>query len=162
MDQPTTDRQTSLAEAPAGFRRFEDFEGFIGLTGPYWWRDDGTGVVDYGFRADRRHGNPNGVLHGGCFTTFMDTVLGYEVIRVTGRRCATIALDTKFLSSGVVGDWVLGRVKVRRITGSMAFIDGEVFAGDKLVVLVTAVFRVFSPDAAPVLLPGGPGTAVAS
>lgn len=154
MDQ----RLPDIGAAPAGFRPFEDIEGFIGLTGPYWWRDDGTGVVDYGFRADRRHGNPNGVLHGGCFTTFMDTVLGYEVIRVTGRRCATIALDTKFLSNGVVGDWILGRVKVRRITGSMAFIDGEVFAGDKLVVLVSAVFRVFSPDAVSVRPLGGPDT----
>ena len=41
---------------PAGFRPFEDFQGFIGLTGPYYWREDGAGVVDYGFRADERHG----------------------------------------------------------------------------------------------------------
>jgi acyl-coenzyme A thioesterase PaaI-like protein len=149
------------AAPPAGFRPFEDFEGFIGLTGPYYWRDDGAGVVDYGFRADARHGNPNGVLHGGSLTTFMDTVLGYEVIRVTGRRCATIALDTKFLSGGRVGDWVLGRVKVQKITGSMAFIEGEVLAGDNLVATVSAVFRVFSPDAAPTRLPGGPQPATA-
>lgn len=146
---------------PAGFRPFEDREGFIGLTGPFHWRENGDGTVEYGFRADDRHGNPNGVLHGGCFTTFMDTVLGFEIIRTTGRRCATIALDTKFMSNGKVGDWILGRVKIRRVTKSMAFIDGEVFAEDNLVVLVSAVFRVFSPDADIVRPPGGPAPRIA-
>lgn len=146
---------------PAGFRPFEDREGFIGLTGPYYWCENGDGTVEYGFRADKRHGNPNGVLHGGCFTTFMDTVLGFEIIRTTGRRCATIALDTKFMSNGKVGDWILGRVKIRRVTKSMAFIDGEVFAEDNPVVLVSAVFRLFSPDADIVRPPGGPAPRIA-
>lgn len=139
-----------------GFVRLGETEGFIGLAGPYYWRPTAAGAVDYGFPAELRHGNPNGVLHGGSITTFMDTVLGYEVIRVTGRRCATIALNTQFLAGGRAGDWITGRIAMRRLTGSMAFIDGEVLAGETLVATTTAIFRLFRPDDAPHLLRGGP------
>ena len=50
---------------PAGFVRFRDLEGFIGLAGPYFWRALADGTVEYGFRAEARHGNPNGVLQIG-------------------------------------------------------------------------------------------------
>jgi len=36
---------------PAGFVRFRDLEGFIGLAGPYFWRALADGTVEYGFRA---------------------------------------------------------------------------------------------------------------
>lgn len=141
---------------PAGFHRLGETEGFIGLAGPYYWRDDGAGGVEYGFQAEARHGNPNGVLHGGSLTTFMDTVLGYEVIRVTGRRCATISLNTEFLAGGRAGDWITGRVRIRKLTGSMAFLDGEVHAGDTLVVLNSAIFRLFKHENTPHTVPDGP------
>lgn len=143
-------------DTPAGFLRLGEGEGFIGLAGPYYWRPTPAGGVEYGFGAELRHGNPNGVLHGGSITTFMDTVLGYEVIRVTGRRCATIALNTQFLAGGRAGDWITGRIAMRRLTGSMAFIDGEVLAGETLVATTTAIFRLFKPEGAPHLLRGGP------
>jgi len=152
-------RASHSVEIPAGYQRFGETDGFIGLAGPYYWRDDGAGGVEYGFPAEARHGNPNGVLHGGSLTTFMDTVLGYEVIRVTGRRCATISLNTEFLAGGRAGDWITGRVRIRKLTGSMAFLDGEVHAGDTLVVLNTAIFRLFKPEGAPHLLRGGPAVA---
>jgi len=142
--------------APPGYVRLGETEGFIGLAGPYFWRPTPSGAVEYGFGAELRHGNPNGVLHGGSITTFMDTVLGYEVIRVTGRRCATIALNTQFLAGGRAGDWITGRIALRRLTGSMAFIDGEVLAGETLVATTTAIFRLFKPEGAPHLLRGGP------
>jgi uncharacterized protein (TIGR00369 family) len=143
-------------DTPPGFLKLGETEGFIGLAGPYYWRPMPSGAVDYGFAAEQRHGNPNGVLHGGSITTFMDTVLGYEVIRVTGRRCATIALNTQFLAGGRAGDWVTGRVTMRRLTGSMAFIDGEVLAAERLIATTTAIFRLFTAEGAPHLLRGGP------
>ena len=154
MDAMT--RATHSDAIPAGYRRMGETEGFIGLAGPYYWREDGAGTVEYGFRADARHGNPNGVLHGGSLTTFMDTVLGYEVIRVTGRRCATISLNTEFLAGGRAGDWITGKVRIRKLTGSMAFLDGEVWAEDVLVVLNTAIFRLFRHEGTPHLVPDGP------
>ncbi len=87
------------SRATRRFRPLPGCRGFIGLAGPYFWRAMAEGAVEYGFRAEARHGNPNGVLHGGSITTFIDTVLGYEVIRQTRRRCATISLTTEFVAA---------------------------------------------------------------
>lgn len=141
---------------PAGFVRFLDVEGFIGLAGPYFWRALADGSVEYGFRAEVRHGNPNGVLHGGSITTFIDTVLGYEVIRQTRRRCATISLTTEFVAGGKPGAWMTARVSLRKLTGSMAFIAGDVYADDVLVALNHGIFRLLPPEDPPHAPPGGP------
>lgn len=147
------------AAVPEGFRRFADYEGFIDVIGPYYWREDGADGIEYGFASGLRHGNPNGVLHGGALVSFIDTVLGYEVIRLTGRRCATVALNTQFVAGGRPGAWVTARVAVRRLTGSMAFVDGQVEADGTLVVTASGVFRVFSPEDVPHVVAGGPPTA---
>lgn len=146
MDQVVT----PAPAVPEGFRLLRDVGGFISLVGPYYRRKGSEGVAEYGFMSEARHANPNGVLHGGSITTFMDTVLGYEVMRVTRRPCATITLDTKFVSGGRPGDWVLGRVNVRRVTRSMVFLDGEVYSGEALIVLVSGVFKLFpAPEPRP-------------
>lgn len=141
--------ETSETRVPEGFRPLRDVGGFISLVGPYYRRKTEDGTAEYGFLSETRHGNPNGVLHGGSITTFMDTVLGYEVMRQTRRNCATVTLDTKFVSGGRPGDWILGRVNVRRVTRSMVFLEGEVYAGTVLIVLVSAVFKLFpAPESA--------------
>jgi uncharacterized protein (TIGR00369 family) len=142
--------------AEADFKRFGDGEGFIGLAGPYFWRETITGAIEYGFRSEARHGNPNGVLHGGSVSTFVDTAIGCEVMRVTGRRCATINLNLQFVAGARAGDWVTARVKVKKLTRTLAFIDGEVLAGDDLIMLASAVFRVFPVEDQPFQFPGGP------
>lgn len=140
----------------AGFQRFGDGEGFIGLAGPYFWRADGDQAVEYGFRSEARHGNPNGVLHGGSVSTFVDTAIGCEVMRITGRRCATITLNLQYVAGARAGDWISARMTVKKVTRTLAFIDGEVTAGDTLIMLASAVFRVFPPDETPFQFPGGP------
>ena len=79
---------------PAGFQPFGVTDGFIGLSGPYYWREDLAGQPEFGFQTDARHGNPNGVLHGGAVLTFLDTILGHAVVRGAQRPCATISLDS--------------------------------------------------------------------
>jgi uncharacterized protein (TIGR00369 family) len=140
----------------SGYTRFGDDEGFIGLAGPYFWRADGDNAVEYGFRSEARHGNPNGVLHGGSVSTFVDTVIGCEVMRITGRRCATINLNLQYVAGARAGDWISARVTVKKVTRTLAFIDGEVSAGDTLIMLASAVFRVFPAEDGPFQFPGGP------
>ena len=76
-------------------------DGLIGLLGPYYWRQDGDRLV-YGFQSDARHGNPNGVIHGGALTAFADTLTGHLIEHACGRKCATIALDSRFMAAGKV------------------------------------------------------------
>ncbi len=128
---------------PAGFRPFEVTGGFIGHNGPYYWREDSAGQVEFGFQTDARHGNPNGVLHGGAVLAFLDTILGHAVVKQARRLCATISLDSRFIATAPPGVWIGGRTTIRKLTRSFAFVDAEAFAGDKLLVTATAIFRVF-------------------
>ncbi len=130
-------------QPPPGFQPFEIRDGFIGHNGPYFWRQVSDGVFEFGFQTDARHGNPNGVLHGGAVLTFLDTILGHAVVREAGRPCATVSLDSRFIATAPPGAWVRGRTVMKKLTRTFAFVDAEAFAGDKLLVTATAIFRIF-------------------
>ncbi|NVN86432.1 MAG: PaaI family thioesterase [Rhodopseudomonas sp.] len=132
-----------MTDVPEGFQPFEIGSGFIHHNGPYFWRKDAAGQYDFGFQSDVRHGNPNGVLHGGAVLAFLDTVLGFAVVIATQRKCATVSLDTRFISTVPPGGWIDGRVIIKKLTRSLAFVDAEAFAGDKLLVTTGSVFRIF-------------------
>ncbi len=132
-----------MTDVPDGFQPLLESEGFIGLSGPFFWRPDNAGSPAYGFRSDSRHGNPNGVLHGAAILTFVDTILGHTVVAATGRKCATIALTTQFVAGVTTGGWVAGKTEIRRLTRTLAFVDGEASQDDLLLLTATAIFRVF-------------------
>lgn len=128
---------------PAGFRLLAAAGGFIGHNGPYYWRRDAAGRVEFGFQSDARHINPNGVLHGGAVLGFLDTILGHAVVIETQRRCATVALDSRFIAAVAPGPWISGRPTIRKLTRNLAFVDAEATAGETLLMTASAVFRVF-------------------
>ena len=131
------------ASPPDGFNLLPLSQGFIDHNGPYYWRKDEGGAAEYGFQSDARHGNPYGFLHGGAVLGFLDTILGSTLFAVTKKRCATVSLDSRFVSGTAPGPWITGRASVKKVTRTFAFVDAEAFAGDKLLVTAAAVFRVF-------------------
>jgi len=132
---------------PEGFKLLRIDEGFIPHNGPYYYRRDSAGRLEFGFQSDARHLNPNGVLHGGAILGFLDTILGHAIVRETRRYCATVSLDTQFMAAVPPGQWILGRVRIKRVARTLAFVDGEAVAGDTVLVTAAAVFRLF--DAIP-------------
>jgi acyl-coenzyme A thioesterase PaaI-like protein len=128
---------------PEGFKPYPLTGGFVGHNGPYFWRQDATGSYEFGFQTDDRHGNPYGFVHGGAVLGFLDTLLGGAVFRETKRRCATISLDSRFIAAAAPGVWITARTITKKVTRTFAFVDGEAFDGDKLLVTAAAVFRIF-------------------
>ena len=118
-------------------------DSYIGLNGPYYIRIEDDGRVVYGFRSGTRHGNPNNVLHGGAIIGFLDTVIGRMIVHATKRNCATISLDTRFVAPAPIGSWIEGRVTIKKVTKSMAFVEAEATADGELVATASAIFRVF-------------------
>jgi len=131
------------ATPPQGFQPFAVEDGYIGTNGPYYWRQTADGQAEFGFLSDERHGNPNGVLHGGALLGFLDTILGFAVVLAAQRRCATVSLDSRFVSTVAPGGWITGRTTIKKLSRGLAFIDAEAFADDKLLVTTSAVFKVF-------------------
>lgn len=129
---------------PEGFQPLTMSSGFIDMLGPFYWKDAEGGLFLFGFESSEKHGNPNGVVHGAAFAALVDTCMGHAIENSTGRKCATIALDTQFVAGGKVGGWIEARTRIRKMTKTLAFLESEVFAEGALVMTATAIFRVFS------------------
>lgn len=115
-------------DPPTGFQPCQPALGFSQLSGPYFERAvDGGGFVR-GFRAEPRHLNPEGVVHGGVMTSFADFLL-YRAIGDTLTHTvlfATISLTTHFLAAGKAGAWIEGEGRIVRRTKSVVFAEGTI------------------------------------
>lgn len=110
-------------DAPPGFRLIA-FEGvtFNGMIGPiYISREAGETVL--GFRAEQRHCNPAGIVHGGMMMSIADMTAGFctAMSADIDKFMPTVNMTFDFVASGNVGDWIEGRSEVMKITRSLAF-----------------------------------------
>ncbi|MFN3746266.1 MAG: PaaI family thioesterase [Hyphomicrobiaceae bacterium] len=128
---------------PPGFKLMEPNDGFMANNGPYYLRRLPDGGYAYGFQSDARHRNPNNVLHGGAIIGFLDTALGHFAAASSKRPTATIAFDCRLLASTQPGAWIEGRAIMRRMTRTLAFVDGDASANGVLLVTASGIFRVF-------------------
>lgn len=121
----------------SGWTLVED-EGFMATVGPLYLKE---GV--YAFRADQKHANLIGVVHGGMLMSFADRAMGVTAMAAAdGANCVTIQLDMKFLDSGRMGDWITAHSFVVKRTGSMVFMRGEVRDGSRLVATGDGVWKI--------------------
>jgi hypothetical protein len=92
-----------VSNVPPGYNMLPELNGYAAHSGPYFWSKDADGGLIYGFQSDERHGNPNGVLHGGAIVTFVDTALGHicdsDSLRLVDRSAGASSQtleDTRF------------------------------------------------------------------
>ncbi|MGT2487590.1 PaaI family thioesterase [Methylobacterium oryzae CBMB20] len=125
--------------AADGWTLVED-KGFIAHVGPLHVRGaDGA----YAFRADQKHANLIGVVHGGMLMSFADRALGETAMRAAdGANCVTIQLEMKFIDVGRLGDWIEIRPQVVKRTGSLVFMRGDVRDGTRLLASADGVWKI--------------------
>jgi uncharacterized protein (TIGR00369 family) len=122
--------------------RQRTLDGFVGLVGPLWTRREDTGWA-YGLLTTANHTNPAGVVHGGLLATLIDHALSAIAWEAAGRRpCVTVQLDTHFLSSARVGQFLMARGTVLRASASLVFMQGSITADDDALVAATAVMKI--------------------
>lgn len=97
-------------------------------AGPFYFRIDDKGPVA-AFRAERKHMNAGGVMHGGCLMTFADFAL-FAIAHpvMDGGYGLTVAFTSEFLDGPKVGEWVEARGEVLRAGRSLVFVRGIVTA----------------------------------
>ena len=126
----------------AGWWGRDRSDSFEGLTGPFYWRRDDDGKLRAAFRAEPKHMNGGGFMHGGCLLTFADFLLftfaredlgpGYGV---------TATLNAEFLDSVHVGQLVEGVGEVVKAGGSLIFVRGTVLAAGAPVLTFSGVIK---------------------
>lgn len=126
-----------------GWKRYPTEQGFEHHIGPLWYRKRDDEVVVFGFRAGLQHLNPMGIVHGGMLVTFADHVLGSLVWHRLGRKpCATASLNSDFLSSAKLNDWIEGVAEITRLGRSVVFVRGQILVENKTILTVSGIWKV--------------------
>ena len=115
---------------------------FEDLTGPFYWRADDASEVVCAFRAERRHMNGSGFMHGGCLLTFADYalfIIGREALAGTGS--VTASMNAEFVDAAREGDFIEARGEVVRAGASMVFIRGLVTTSGRPLLNFSAIVK---------------------
>lgn len=130
---------------PAGWRIIPGHDSVSDHLGPFLSRRRAQGGFAYGFRSDDRHRNINGVLHGGVMFTFADHFMGLSVAAQAKRFSTTVKLNVAYLSPGRIGDFIEGEIDSLRLTRSLGFASGRVFAQGRTLMTAEGVWKLIDP-----------------
>lgn len=108
------------------------FDSFLNGNGPFWHRVNADRTVHCAFRAQSKHLNGHGNVHGGCFMAFVD----YCVFAIAGLVLegpgVTVSLSSEFLDAARENELIEGTGQVTRAGGSLIFVRGELKSGDRM------------------------------
>jgi acyl-coenzyme A thioesterase PaaI-like protein len=130
----------------AGWRRRVRGDSFEGVNGPFYFRSDLPGGLRAAFRAEQRHMNAGGFMHGGCTLTFADACL-FMIARpaLKGRYGVTVTLNGEFAGSAHVGDLVEGSGEIVKTGGSLVFVRGLVATAGEPMLNFSGIIKIVKP-----------------
>ncbi len=128
---------------PEGFEPLGRLSPVIEMIGPVYKRGHGAGLA-LGLRAERKHCNTRGTVHGGILATLADIALGYSLAFSTEPPTAavTASLSLDFAGAANAGDWLEATVDFQKLGKRLAFANCYISAEGQRVVRASAVFAV--------------------
>ncbi len=125
----------------AGWGRY-DTDPYENLTGPFYSRRDASGRMVCAFRAEEKHMNGSGHMHGGCMATFADFALFMIADEaLTGVGSVTASLNCEFVDGAEAGELIEATGDVVRAGGSMVFVRGIVTASGRPITTFSAIVK---------------------
>ncbi len=88
------------------------------------------------------HLNSGKIAHGGYLATIADTGMGTAAHIVSNKRCVTISLEIKFISAGLLGQVLNGKIKIQKKTKSLVFITCEILKPEGTVITASGVWKI--------------------
>ena len=91
------------------------------------------------------HLNSGKIAHGGFLSTIADTGMGTAAHQAIGnKRCVTINLDIKFISSALPGQILKGKVKILKKTKTLVFVSCEIINQETTIIFSSGVWKILS------------------
>lgn len=136
-------QMTPSPTLPDGFGPIFRTSPFLETAGPFYSRLIDKELI-IGLRVLDKHINGRGTVHAGVLTTMADVAIGYATAfsQEPPARLVTVSLNTDFVGSAVVGDWLEARTDVQRVGSAVAFANAFIYKGTERIVRVSAVFAV--------------------
>lgn len=129
----------------AGWRVWSN-DPFEILSGPFYCRRDREGKMVCAFRAQAKHMNNSGSVHGGCLLTFADYALfciGAEALG--GAGSVTASLNAEFVDAAREGEIIEARGEVVRAGRSLVFLRGLIATGGRTLMTFSAIVKKVRP-----------------
>ena len=101
--------------------------------------------TNYEFEVEVKdiHLNTGKIAHGGFLSTIADTGMGSAAHQAAGnKRCVTISLDIKFISSALPEDILRGKAKILKRTKSLVFISCEIRNEKTIIITSSGVWKI--------------------
>lgn len=115
---------------------------FEDRTGPFYYRVDEAGKVRCAFKAEARHMNGGGFMHGGCLMTFADYALFcIATDELAGGAAVTLTMNSEFVSAGHVGDFVEATGEIVKAGGSVIFVRGHIYVAERTLLTFSGVIK---------------------
>lgn len=128
----------------AGWRYWQG-DPFETRSGPFYYRCENDGGYISAFRAEARHMNGGGFMHGGCLLTFADFALfAIATDELKGDHAVTLNLAGDFLGAVQQGALVEARGEVTRGGGKTIFVRGLVTGDGAPALSFTGIIRRLS------------------
>ncbi|MEM1197159.1 MAG: PaaI family thioesterase [Pseudomonadota bacterium] len=122
-----------------------DHDPFETRSGPFFMRREEDGTYLSAFRAEAKHMNGAGSMHGGCFMTFADFALfAIATDELDGANAVTLNLSGDFLGAVQPGALVEARGEVTRGGGKTIFVRGLITGDGAPAFSFTGIIRKFA------------------
>jgi acyl-coenzyme A thioesterase 13 len=128
---------------PEGYQPLFRSSPYVELIGPLYSRGEGA-ALQIGLRAERKHCNQRGTVHGGILATLADIALGYAMAFATKppTNLVTANLSLDFAGAAREGDWLVTAVDIQRQGSRLAFGNCYISRDGERIVRASAVFLV--------------------
>lgn len=132
----------------AGWSKYVGSDPFEDHAGPFYFRMDEDGTPRCAFRAEKKHMNGGGFMHGGAIMTFADYCL-FVIARdcLEGTHSVTATFNGEFVGSVPMGALVECKGEVVKNARSMVFLRGLITTSGQPVMSFSAVIKKTRPRA---------------
>ena len=126
----------------AGWRTWSGMDPYEDQSGPFYFKEDDAGRVTTAFRAEKKHMNGGGFMHGGCMMTFADfSLFAISWKELGAQHAVTVSLNGEFLGPARPGDLVTATGEVTKAGGSLLFVRGLVSTGSSPILNFSGVIK---------------------
>lgn len=132
-----------MYDIPEGFEPLFRASPFSDLLGPIFNKASDRGLV-IGLRAEEKHCNTRGVVHGGVLSSLADMALGFNAALAEGEQVplVTVSLTVDYAGSAHRGDWITAETDVQKVGRHMAFANCYLFVDGRRIARGSGVFKV--------------------
>ena len=121
----------------------ESNQGFMKHLGGLELKKIDEAHYEFKVEVKETHLNTGKIAHGGFISTIADTGMGTAAHKIAGdKRCVTINLDMKFISVGMLGDKLVGKVKILKKTKTLVFISCEISNSSDIVASANGTWKI--------------------